>query len=192
MLEEIVDSKIDSSTLSFFLSAPERSFAVLEISKRLGLSYLKAAHSLGKLVTLGPVKMFTKKSKKYYILNDKYKLLEQMRAFWQKSPVKYQDELFLAIRRLGDVKAAFLSGLFCGQPNLPVDLLIVGRVNLDKMSRFLKSVEQLMGQEINYSIMTVDEFSLRRNTFDKFIKDIFDYPHLVVMDELKNSKKIKK
>ena len=192
MLEEIVDSKIDSGTLSFFLSAPERSFSVLEISKRLGIPYLKVAHSLGKLTALGPIKMFAKKSKKYYMLNDKYKLLEQMRAFWQKSPVKYQDELFVAIRKLGDVKAAFLSGLFCGQPGLPVDLLIIGRVNLDKMSGFLKSVEQLMGQEINYSIMTVDEFLLRRNTFDKFIKDIFDYPHLTVVDELKNSKKIKK
>lgn len=192
MLEEIVDSKIDSGTLSFFLSAPERSFSVLEISKRLGVSNLKVAHSLSKLTALGPIKMFIKKNKKYYMLNDKYKLLEQMRDFWQKSPIKYQDELFLAIRRLGDVKAAFLSGLFCGQPNLPVDLLIVGRVNLDKMSGFLKSVEQLMGQEINYSIMTVDEFLLRRNTFDKFIKDIFDYPHLTVVDELKNSKKIKK
>ncbi|MEK7162135.1 MAG: winged helix-turn-helix domain-containing protein [Patescibacteria group bacterium] len=192
MLEDIVDSKIDSGTLSFFLSAPERSFSVLEISKRLGIPYLKAAHSLSKLAALGPIKMFAKKSKKYYMLNDKYKLLEQMRAFWQKSPVKYQDELFLAIRRLGDVKAAFLSGLFCGQPSLPVDLLIVGRVNLEKMSGFLKSVEQLMGQEINYSIMTANEFLLRRDTFDKFIKDIFDYPHLTVVDELNAKKKIKK
>lgn len=192
MLEDIVDSKIDSGTLSFFLSAPERSFSVLEVSKRLGLPNLKAAHSLNKLVALGPIKTFSKKGKKYYLLNTKYKLLEQMRAFWQKSGVKYQDELFLAIKRLGDVQAAFLSGLFCGQPNLPVDLLIVGRVNLDRMAIFLKSAEQLMGQEINYSIMTVDEFLLRRNTFDKFIKDIFDYPHLVVADELKGNKKIKK
>lgn len=192
MLEDIVDSKIDSGTLSFFLSAPERGFSVLEISKRLSLPHLKAAHSLNKLVALGVVKTFSKKGKKYYMLNAKYKLLEQMRGYWMKSGIKYQDELFLAIRRLGDIKAAFLSGIFCGQPSLPVDLLLVGKVNLNKMSDFLKAVEQLMGQEINYSIMTVDEFLLRRNTFDKFIKDIFDYPHLTVVDELKTGKKIKK
>jgi len=32
--------------------------------------------------------------------------------------------------------------------------------------------------------MTVEEFLLRRDTFDKFIKDVFDYPHLTVVDEL--------
>ena len=42
----------------------------------------------------------------------------------------------------------------------------------------------MMGQEINYSIMTEKEFLLRRDTFDRFIKDIFDYPHLTIVDSL--------
>jgi hypothetical protein len=46
----------------------------------------------------------------------------------------------------------------------------------------------MMGQEINYSIMTEDEFKLRRDTFDRFIKDIFDYRHLVVVDNLTKKK----
>ena len=87
------------------------------------------------------------------------------------------------------MRAAFLSGIFCGQPGLPVDLLLVGRVNLNKLSDFLHSAEKMMGQEINYSVMTVDEFLLRRDTFDKFIKEILDYPRWVVVDELKNKKR---
>lgn len=189
MLEQIVDSKNDSSVLSFFLAAPERAFSVLEISKRLNFPYLKAAHSLNKLVTLGPVKVFSKKGKKYYMLNSKYKLLPGLKSFWLKTGPKYQDELFVAIKRLGEVKAAFLSGIFSGEPNLPVDLLVVGKVNLNKLSDFLKALEAMMGQEINYSIMSVEEFTLRRDTFDRFIKDIFDYPHVVVIDELAKKKK---
>lgn len=192
MLKDIVDSKIDSAILSFFLSAPSRSFSVLEVSKRLRLSNLKTAYSLNKLIALGVMKVFVKKSKKYYLLDSRFKLLEEMRGFWQKSPVKYNDELFSAIKKLGVIRAAFLSGIFCGQPNLPVDLLLVGKVNLNKLSHFLKSLKKLMGQDINYSIMTVDEFLLRRDTFDKFIKDIFDYPHLVVADDLTFKKKTKK
>lgn len=189
MLQEIIDSKHDSSILSFFLTAPARSFSVLEVSKRLGISYLKTAHSLNKLAATGPVKSFTKKGKRYYILNTRYKLLPEMKNYWLKSGVKYQDELFSAIKRVGDIRAAFLSGIFCGQPGLPVDLLLVGKINLNKLSDFLHSAEKMMGQEINYSVMTVDEFLLRRDTFDKFIKDIFDYPHLVVVDDLKNKKR---
>jgi hypothetical protein len=185
MLKEIIDSKTDSGVLSFFLTMPERSFSVLEVSRRLAIPYLKAAHCLAKLSLAGPLVSFSKKGKKYYGINPHYKLLPEIKNFWEKSGQKGKDELFSAIRRLGDVRAAFLSGIFTGYPNLPVDVLIVGRVNLKKLSDFLKAAEKMMGQEINYSIMSVDEFLLRRDTFDKFIKDVFDYRHLVVVDELK-------
>lgn len=188
MLEDIVDSKIDSAVLSFFLAAPERSFSVVEVSKRLGLANLKAAHSLNKLAALGPLKSFAKKGKKYYLINDRYRLLPELKGYWLKNGAKYQDELFSAIRKLGKVKAAFLSGMFCGHQNLPVDLLIVGKVNLKKLDAFLKAAQKLMGQEINYSIMTVEEFVQRRDTFDRFIKDIFDYRHLTVLDSLPKAK----
>ncbi|HYV33326.1 MAG TPA: hypothetical protein VE973_00555 [Candidatus Limnocylindria bacterium] len=189
MLEDIVNSKVDSAILSFFLAAPERSFSVLEVSKRLGIPYLKVAHSLSKLSLAGPLKGFSKKNKKYYLINSRYALLPEMKNFWNKNGVKYNDELFSAIRRLGEIKAAFLSGIFCGEPNLPVDLLLVGKVNLKKLSDFLKAVEKLMGQEINYSVMSLKEFLLRRDTFDKFIKDIFDYHHLIVVDNIPKKRK---
>lgn len=184
MLEEIIDSKTDSGVLSFFLAMPERSFSVLEVSRRLGTPYLKVAHSLAKLSGAGLLTVFVKRSKKYYYINSRYKLLPEIKNFWSKNGQKGRDELFLAVRRLGDVRAAFLSGIFTGYPNLPVDILLIGKINLRKLSDFLKAAEKMMGQEINYSIMTVDEFLQRRDTFDKFIKDVFDYRHLVVVDEL--------
>lgn len=189
MLSEIIESKAGSSILSFFLTAPERSFSVTEVSRRLNIPYLKAAHGLNELVGIGALKSFLKKGKKYYLVNAKYRLLPEIKSFWIKSGPKYQDELFAAIKRLGDIKAAFLSGLFCGHPSLPVDILLVGRVNLNKLADFLKAAEKMMGQEINYSIMSVEEFLQRRDTFDRFIKDIFDYRHLVVVDELRKKKK---
>ena len=184
MLQEIIDSTIDSAVLSFFVVAPERSFAGIEIAKRIGMPYLKVVYSLNKMSNHGQLVSFSKKGKKYYIVNAKYALMPQIKNYLLKNGAKYEDELFSAIKKLGDVKAAFLSGLFTGQPNLPVDLLIVGKINLNKLGDFLKAVEKLMGQEINYSIMTVDEYHLRRDTFDKFIKDIFDYKHLVVINNL--------
>jgi len=189
MLEDIIDSKTDSAILSFFLAAPERSFSILEISKRLQIPHQKAVHGLNKLVEHEFLKGFSKKGKKYYLINNKHKLLPEIKKLFLKDIAPYQDELFSAIKKLGDVQAAFLSGIFCGMPNLPVDLLLVGKINLKKLSDFLKSVEKMLGQDLNYSVMTVQEFEIRRNTFDKFIKDIFDYPHIIAHDQL--TKKIK-
>ena len=185
MLDEILNSKADAAVLSFFLAAPPRGFSPIEISKRINLSYLKSVHTLNKLVLHGQLKSFSKKGKKYYIINSRYKLLPAIKEFLLKNGPKYQDELFSAIRNLGEVKAAFLSGIFVGEPNLPVDILIVGRVSENKLQTFLDQLQNMMGQEINYSIMTEREFKERKGTFDRFIKDIFDYKHLVVCDNLK-------
>lgn len=189
MLEQIVNSKPESAILSFFLSAPQRSLSPYEISIRLGIPLLNASRSLNKLVAVGPLLSFSKRGKKYYLINHRYKLLPGLQNYWNQHGQKYHDELFSAVKKLGDVKAAFLSGLFTANPNLPVDILLVGRINLSKLAHFLKAVEKLMGQEINYSVMTVGEFLQRRDTFDKFIKDIFDYRHLVIVDELGKKKR---
>ncbi len=189
MLEDIVNSSSESVVLSFFLAAPQRSFSVLEVSRRLSMPKSKATHALNRLSQAGPLSSFSKKAKKYYIINQKYKLLPPIKEYLLKNGPKYTDELFLAIGRLGEIKAAFLSGIFAGYSNLPVDLLLVGKVNLRKLDEFLKAAYKLMGQDINYSIMTVEEFELRRDTFDRFIRDIFDYRHVVVFDNLAKRKK---
>lgn len=187
-LHDIIDSKTDSAVLSFFLAASLRSFSIFEISKRLNIPHQKAAHALNKISETGLLKSFSKKSKRYFLLNLNYKLLPEIKRKFGKEVPAYKDELLSAIKKLGDIRAAFLSGIFTGEPNLPVDLLLVGKVNLKILADFLKSLEKMMGQEVNYSVMTVKEFQLRRDTFDRFIKDIFDYRHIVVCDSLPKRK----
>ncbi len=182
MLEPILASGAQSAVLAFLAAAPERSFSATELQGRLRLKPQATSLALGRLGKLGLVTSFRKGSQKYYLLNTKHPRLPQIRAALPKR--KYEDELFRAIRKLGEIRAAFLSGIFTGQPQLPVDILLVGKVNLKKLDLFLVACEKMMGQEINYSIMTAEEFRIRSNTFDRFIKDIFDYRHLVVVDSL--------
>jgi hypothetical protein len=188
MLKDIIESKYDSAVLTFFLIAPERAFSASELTRRLGISSNKLASSLSKFVKSGQIKSFAKRGTKYYILNSRHSEFAELKRALAKSTLKYTDELLIAIKKIGSVRAAFLTGVFTGNPELPVDLLLVGRVNLNKLAKFLLDCKKMMGQEINYSIMTEDEFKLRRDTFDRFIKDIFDYRHLVVVDNLTKKK----
>jgi DNA-binding transcriptional ArsR family regulator len=182
MLEQILSSSSQSAVLALLLAAPERSFAPKELSGRLRLSQSRVLSALSNFLKLGIVTAFAKGGRKYYLLNGKHKLLGEIKSSLKTR--SYEDELFAAVRRLGQIRAAFLSGIFTGQPQLPVDILLVGKVNLNKLDKFLGACKKLMGQDINYSIMSPAEFQLRRDTFDRFIKDIFDYRHLVVVDKL--------
>lgn len=181
---DILDSKYGSELLAFLLLAPARSFSSKEIAKRLHITERVLSSVLKEFVDDSMLKQFSRGKEKLYIINLKHKLLPEIKASLAKNQKPYEDELFTAINKLGDVKAAFLSGAFSGQPQLPVDLLIVGKVNLTKLDVFLKQCKAMMNIDINYSIMTPDEFKLRVNTFDRFIKDIFDYQHLVVVDKI--------
>lgn len=184
MFEDLLDSKPESTILSLLLLAPARAFSSTELARRVGMSPQKFRTAMATLTHVGQVKQFTKGSVKYYIINLKYKLLPQIRAAVLKGRSAYEDELFTAIKKLGTLDAAFLSGLFVGHPELPVDMLLVGKVSLLKLEKFLQNCQKMMQNEINYTLMTSAEFKERRNTFDRFIKDIFDYPHLAVVDKL--------
>lgn len=183
-MHSLVESRNKILIIGFMLVAPPRSFTIRELAARLGLTNPSLAIELNHLVRQGLVKTFVKRRKKYYLIHSRHKLLVDLKPSLVKHQRKYEDELFKAIQHLGDIKAAFLSGIFTGYPALPVDLLLVGKVNLNRLQNFLAAAEKLMGNEINYSIMTELEFRARRDTFDRFIKDIFDYPHLAVMDRL--------
>jgi len=183
-LEAVLSSKQKSSLLAFLMLAPDRYFSVLELSRRLGLSGSAVLALLHQFSRDGLVKTSGRSRAKVYAFNPRHHLAGEMKGWLKKHSGKYEDELFRAVAKLGEIKAVFLSGIFTGQPQLPVDILIVGKVNLNKLDTFLQQAGRMMGTEINYSIMSAGEFKLRRDTFDRFIKDIFDYPHITVMDTI--------
>lgn len=185
---DLLESKNSSELLAFLLMAPARSYSAKELAKRLHTSEGKLARTLHQFVEHSMLKQFTRERTKLYIINQKHKLLPEIKQSLAKNQKPYEDELFAAITKLGEVKAAFLSGALTGNPELPVDLLLVGKISLSKLDTFLKQCKVMLGIDINYSIMTPDEYHLRVDTFDRFIKDIFDYRHLVVVDKLTKTK----
>ncbi len=186
---DILDSKYSSELLAFLLLAPARCYSSKELAERMGLTENSLNILLKEFLEDSMIKQFVSDHKKLYIINLKHKLLPEIRASLVKNQKPYEDELFTEITKLGEVQSAFLSGSFTGQLQLPVDLLLVGKINLTKLDVFLKQCKDMLGIDLNYSIMTPDEFQMRRDTFDRFIKDIFDYPHLVVVDKSAKPKK---
>jgi hypothetical protein len=189
MLADILESNQKTAVLAFFLLAPERSFSLKELSKRLHISDKVLVNILREFDELSLIEVFRKDNSELFIINQKHKLLPQIKLSVVKNQKPYEDELFNAVKKLGEIKGAFLSGVFTGQPQLPVDILLVGKINLNKLDLFLQNCKKMLNVDINYSIMTVDEFLMRRDTFDRFLKDIFDYRHVVVIDNTQQRKR---
>lgn len=190
-LSDIIDSDHQAELLAFFLTATPRSFPVSELSRRLAISHKDIAQAAAVMEKHNLVRSFTKQQTKFYILNHRHAMIPQLKSSLGKEHKSWPDELSASLRKLGNFSGIFLSGVFVGRPELVIDLLLVGSVNTDKLSVFLRTTSKQFGGELNYSIMSAQEFKLRRDTFDRFIKDVFDYPHITLLDKSDEKQDVK-
>lgn len=120
-----------------------------------------------------------------FLLDQSFPLLSELRDLvLTVAPVSKQ-ELADRLRRVGRVKLVALSGIFLKRGDSRIDMLIVGD-NLKKgqLDRMLRLIESEVGKELSYTILETSDFKYRLGMNDKFIRDVFDYPHEIVIDKI--------
>lgn len=181
-MENITENKRKARVLQFFLSRPERSFFAGELRKKLGSRGLE--NDLTALVKQGLLFSTRKRGNKYYRINSKHPQYLDLKNWAKRIKRVAEDDLVKIVRRLPGVKLAVLSGFLAGENKLECDLLLVGKFPAKKLDNFVKSAESLVDNEINYAVMDLAEFDYRKNTFDRFMKDIFENTHVVLVDKI--------
>ncbi|MEZ4180267.1 MAG: hypothetical protein R3B41_01960 [Candidatus Doudnabacteria bacterium] len=192
LLNDIIDSVVEANLLGFFLASSSRTYSLKELTSRVPHTQESVAAAVKELSNKNILSTCQKNGISFFYLNPKNHMLEEVKEEFQKIEKPIEDELFAELKKLGDLEGIYLSGIFTGMPGLPVDLLLVGKVNLSKLDLFLQTTKRRLGIEVDYSIMSKDEFELRKGTFDRFIKDIFDYRHIVVHEGRVIKRKIAK
>jgi len=94
-------------------------------------------------------------------------------------------EVVRRVRRVGAVKLIIISGIFLGDFDGNIDLLIVGdRVNQGRLHAAIKALETELGKEMRYALLKTEDFRYRLGLYDKLMRDVLDYPHAVILDRL--------
>ena len=128
--------------------------------------------------------IINKTEKKYYSVNKDFILFDEIKALFVKSQILYEKDFVEKLYQAGKPKLLILSGFFVNDDQAVVDLFIVGRINKSKLLKLIKSLENEMGREINFTLMDVKEFNYRRNITDIFLYDILERKKITVVDEL--------
>lgn len=96
-------------------------------------------------------------------------------------------ELASRFKIIGRIKLFLVAGVFVGGKKSRVDILIVGEaVKRQKAEKVLEGLSAEIGREVVYSIMDVEEYAYRIKMYDKFVRDILEMPHEIVIDKLKD------
>ena len=121
-------------------------------------------------------------ARKYYKLNAESIIVGELRALFMKSQVLLEQDFVKKIADAGHVQYMALTGFFVGQEGAPTDIFIVGKIAREKAATQIRAFEREVGRELNYTIMTPQEYKYRRDVTDRFLISILESRKIVVMD----------
>jgi len=191
MIDQLFGSKTRVKLLQLFLSNPNRSFYVREITRKIDEQINSVRRELANMLSVGIINSDSSNNKLYYEVSQKYEHYEALRSIFgsksavttKKSPEGESNDIVAQLRLLGAVELAFLSGVFTRDDLSPVDILIVGDVNRTRLRKFVSSVEQEEGRDLRYAIMDSDEFEYRLDVHDRFIANALNSKKTVLIDD---------
>lgn len=198
ILARLFESAPKVKMLKLFFRNPESAFSVEEIQKYTRLQRRRIMRELALFLRLRmiekrarvPILATAKISKNYhkttvFSVNPAFELYNELKLLLMKLPTASDKQLAEDIKRLGKVKLAIISGFFLNNPLSRVDLLIVGDgLDRKRLSNFLSRLEHTTGRTIGYSIMSSEEFNYRMSMFDRFLRDILEFPHQKLINKL--------
>jgi len=184
MLKHLFTSKARVKLLKIFLLNPEREYFVRELTRELDEQINSVRRELDNLKRMGLLRSRSRNRKKYYSVNKKFLLYRDLRSIIVKAS-KAAESLIKHISKMGKVDFLLISGVFL-EKDSPVDLLIVGEVEKDKLEKFLDTLETQ--EPIKFSTLTTEDFLYRVKCRDKFIIDLVqDQDNVIGINKLEAS-----
>jgi len=99
-------------------------------------------------------------------------------------PIKHEN-IISRFKSAGKVKLIVLAGVFLQQEDSRVDILIVGdEVKKKAVENTLRSIEAEVGKELSYALFETPDFLYRLSVYDKFVRDILDFPHEKILNKI--------
>jgi len=185
ILISLFGSKEKTRLLRFFLQNPELEYTLKEIAKR---NMIKPKATKRELENLKKIKFVlgrTKKGKKTYTLNQNFIFYPELKNLIAKSNIYPQSGSMDKIKNIGNVKLAVISGAFINYPKSKADMILVADgVSRAKLKNLMNSLEAEIGKEVDFVLMTMEEFKYRLNMLDKFILEFLEGPHEEIINKI--------
>jgi hypothetical protein len=120
-----------------------------------------------------------------YQVNPRFEHAAALDHFIRETTSVRPKDILIALKRAGTAQLVVLSGFFVGSVQPQVDLLVVGdRLDERTLASAVHALEADLGREIRYAAFATPDFRYRRGVYDRLLRDIFDYPHRVLIDKL--------
>lgn len=193
MIENLFGSKTRYKLLKLFMSNPNQSFYVRELTRKIDEQINSVRRELQNLLSIGVIKSDSSNNRLYYEVDQKFEKYSALANLFSSRPTKAaarrkhvveQDEVVEGSspstsagrrkvaeqeRTLGNVSLVVLGGTFTRNRRSPADLLIVGNVTPSGLKTYVDNLESTIDGEVRYMTMSEEEFAYRRQINDKAV-----------------------
>lgn len=194
MIDALFGSKTRVKLLHLFLNNPGQSFFVREITRKIDEQINSVRRELSNMLEVGIITSDSADNKLYYQVNQRYEYYVPLRAIFGNTPISAKSEALKAddisnekyasiLREITGLRLAIFTGVLVVGSNTAIDILLVGNVAPAKVKALVKYIEKNEGREINYSVLPYDEFYYRLSVRDRFIIEILNGKHNVIIDK---------
>ena len=170
----VTKSKLREDLLALYFTNPDKKYYLRELEKILNFSVGNIRRELIKLESTGLFLSESKGNLLYYYLNQSYPLFKELKSIiFKTSGVPRM--LHNVLEKFDDIDQAFIYGSFAKREereDSDIDLLIIGKIDEDKLIEEVGKLERKLQREINYAIYEKEDFKKKKEEGNSFILDI--------------------
>lgn len=185
MLKNIIPSQTRRKIMSLFFTNVGSVYHLRKVGREVEEEINAVKRELDILEKAGVLRKERRINKVIYSLNPKYIFYDEFLRIFAKESGLVTD-LLKNLPKLGKVKFATLSTKLATRTKISegeIYLLFVGVIVIPEVVSIVSAAEKLFGSEINYTVMTEEEFSFRKKNNDPFIWKFLRYSRIMIVGE---------
>lgn len=184
-LKDFMISRVRVKLMNIFFDNVSEMYYVRQLTRQTGEEINAVRRELNRMDKAGLLNKESRGNRLYYFVNQSYDFFEDLLGLIAKTTGIGQD-LRSNRKKLGKLKFAMVSGKFIRRKTRTqedVDLLVVGDVVLPELSLLIQKEQDRLKTEINYTVMTENEFMFRKNRRDPFLLGILSKSRVMLIGD---------
>lgn len=207
-MDKLFGSKTRTKLLRLFMSNPNRSFFVREITRKIDEQINSVRRELANMLSLGVITSEESNNKLYYEVDQSYEHYNALRELFtgktatktvaaksKKEPASGKSKAQVPDKKsnevsvdkavwdkVGNIVGIVYSGVLTRDTRSPVDVLIIGDVPVSRAESAVAELEKQEGKELRYAVVDKDEWAYRRQVNDKFWSQVIVAKNQIVLD----------
>lgn len=185
MLSDLIISRVRVKILQLFFLSPGKIFHVRDIVRKIDEEINAVRRELAHLEKAGLMSKEHRANRLFYMLRKDYPMYYDLLELIEKTAGLGSD-IIKNKAKLGKIKFVMVAGRFARQiprTGNDVDLLVVGKVVIPELSQIVRREEVRRELEINYTVMSEEEFEFRKRRRDPFIADILKGARIMIIGD---------